>query len=137
MIIAESLHFEQKSMVRRLMISVPLFAASLLLLIWQMNDKDGFNVLWQYFGWSNQALSVFTLWMITVYLARNHKPYIITLIPAVFMTVVCTTFLVASPKAINHPELTAWVGIAVAAISLIWFGMWLKRARTMERLLHE
>ena len=129
LIIAEALHFEQKSMVRRLTISVPLFVASLLLLIWQMENPDGFNVLWQYFGWSNQALSVFTLWMITVYLARNHKAYLITLIPAVFMTVVCTTFLVASPQAIGHSEFTPWVVLVVILIAVIWFAAWLKKER--------
>ena len=127
LIIAEWLHFEQKSMVRRLTISIPLFVASLLLLIWQMENPDGFNVLWQYFGWSNQALSVFTLWMITVYLARNHKAYIITLIPAVFMTVVCTSFLVASPQAFGRAELTPWVALAVIAVAVIWFAAWLKK----------
>ena len=132
LIIAEALHFEQKSMIRRLMVSVPLFVASLLLLIWQMENPDGFNVLWQYFGWSNQALSVFTLWMITVYLARNHKAYIITLIPAVFMTVVCTTFLVASPQAIGHAELTPWCVLAVIAVSVVWFAWWLKKQPRKE-----
>ncbi len=135
LIIAESLHFEQKSMVRRLMISIPLFVASLLLLIWQMENPNGFNVLWQYFGWSNQALSVFTLWMITVYLARNHKAYFLTLIPAVFMTVVCTTFLTASPIALGHTALTPWMAIAVAALSLLWFALWLRRDRAKSRLL--
>ena len=135
LIIAESLHFEQKSMVRRLMISIPLFVASLLLLIWQMENPNGFNVLWQYFGWSNQALSVFTLWMITVYLARNHKAYFLTLIPAVFMTVVCTTFLTASPIALGHTALTPWIAIAVAALSLLWFALWLRRDRAKSRLL--
>ena len=124
LIIAEALHFEQKSMMRRLMISVPLFVASLLLLIWQFKNPDGFNVLWQYFGWFNQALSVFTLWMITVFLARNHKPYIITLIPAVFMTVVCSTFLVASSQALGQPQLTTWVAIAVAIVAIAWFALW-------------
>ena len=122
-------------MVRRLMISIPLFVASLLLLIWQMENPNGFNVLWQYFGWSNQALSVFTLWMITVYLARNHKAYFLTLIPAVFMTVVCTTFLTASPIALGHTALTPWIAIAVAALSLLWFALWLRRYRAKSRLL--
>jgi len=135
LIIAEVLHFEQKSMVRRLMISVPLFVASLLLLIWQMENRDGFNVLWQYFGWSNQALSVFTLWMITVYLARNHKAYIITLIPAVFMTVVCTTFMVASPDALGQKALTPWVALAATAVALVWFALWLRQERAKSRLL--
>ena len=134
LIIAEWLHFEQKSMARRLMISVPLFVASLLLLIWQMENPDGFNVLWQYFGWSNQALSVFTLWMITVYLAREHKAYIITLIPAVFMTVVCTSFMVASPQALGQAEATPWVAIVVAVIALVWFALWLKKDRAAARL---
>ncbi len=129
LIIAEWLNFEQKSMARRLMISVPLFIASLLLLIWQMENPDGFNVLWQYFGWLNQALSVFTLWMITVYLARNHKPYIITLIPAIMMTVVCTTFLVASPQALGYQELTPWAALAVIAIAVVWFAAWLRKDR--------
>ena len=134
LIIAESLHFEQKSMVRRLMISVPLFVASLLLLIWQMENPDGFNVLWQYFGWSNQALSVFTLWMITVYLARERKAYIITLIPAIFMTVVCTSFLVASPQALGRADLTSWVALAVIAISVVWFALWLRKDRSTAPL---
>jgi carbon starvation protein CstA len=134
LIIAEWLHFEQKSMARRLIISVPLFIASLLLLIWQMSNPNGFNVLWQYFGWFNQALSVFTLWMITVYLARNGKPYIITLIPALLMTVVCTTFLVASPQAIGHDELTPWVVLAVIVVAVVWFAAWLKKDRNARRL---
>ena len=132
LIIAEWLHFEQKSMVRRLTISVPLFVASLLLLIWQMENPDGFNVLWQYFGWSNQALSVFTLWMITVYLARNRKAYIITLIPAIFMTVVCTSFLVASPQAFGQADLTPWAALAVIIVAVIWFAVWLKKDRATD-----
>ena len=134
LIIAEWLNFEQKSMAHRLSISVPLFVASLLLLIWQMENPDGFNVLWQYFGWSNQALSVFTLWMITVYLAREGKPYIITLIPALFMTVVCTSFLVASPQAIGHEELTPVVALVVIVIAVVWFAAWLKKDRTTHPL---
>ena len=133
LIIAEWLHFEQKSMVRRLTISVPLFVASLLLLIWQIENPDGFNVLWQYFGWSNQALSVFTLWMITVYLARNHKPYIITLIPALFMTVVCTSFLVASPETLNRPELTPWVAGVAMVIAIAWFLGWHRKDKKLSR----
>ena len=134
LIIAEALHFEQKSMARRLMISVPLFVVSLLLLIWQMENPDGFNVLWQYFGWFNQALSVFTLWMITVYLAHERKPYIITLIPAIFMTVVCTTFLVASPQAMGREELTSWVALAVIVVSVVWFAVWLRKDRSSHPL---
>ena len=121
-------------MVRRLMISIPLFVASLLLLIWQMENPDGFNVLWQYFGWSNQALSVFTLWMITVFLARNRKAYIITLIPAIFMTVVCTSFLVVSPQAFGQADLAPWSVLIVIAVAVIWFAVWLKKDRERNKI---
>jgi carbon starvation protein CstA len=121
-------------MVRRLMISIPLFVASLLLLIWQMENPDGFNVLWQYFGWSNQALSVFTLWMITVFLARNRKAYIITLIPAIFMTVVCTSFLVVSPQAFGKADLAPWSVLTVIAVAVIWFAVWLKKDREKNKI---
>jgi carbon starvation protein CstA len=130
LIIAEWLHFEQKSMLRRLIISVPLFVASLLLIIWQMKNPDGFNVLWQYFGWFNQNLSVFTLWMITVYLARYHKKaYIITLVPAVFMTVVCTTFIIASPQVLGRHDLTGVTVVTVTVVAVAWFFLWLRRER--------
>ena len=93
LIIAEFLKFDQKPIVKRLMIAVPMFAAVLLLLIWQLASPAGFQVLWQYFGWSNQTLSVFTLWTITVFLYKYKKCYWITLIPAIFMTVVSLTFI--------------------------------------------
>ncbi len=93
LIIAEFLKFDQKPIVKRLMIAVPMFSAVLLLLIWQLASPAGFQVLWQYFGWSNQTLSVFTLWTITVFLYKYKKCYWITLIPAIFMTVVSLTFI--------------------------------------------
>jgi len=127
LIIAESLHIKQSSVSSRLMVAVPLFLCSLALLVWQIKNPDGFNVLWQYFGWSNQALSVFTLWMITVYLARNGKPYIITLIPAVFMTVVAVTFLVVSPQALGIKGVTAWVALAVVVLAVVWFAVWYRK----------
>ena len=94
LIIADFLKFDQKSITKRLTIAVPMFAAVLLLLIWQLANRDGFNILWQYFGWSNQTLSVFTLWTITIFLHKQKKCYWVTLIPAIFMTAVSVTFII-------------------------------------------
>jgi carbon starvation protein CstA len=93
LIIAEFTHLDQKPIIKRLAIAIPIFAAVLLLLIWQLTNPNGFNVLWQYFGWNNQTLSVFTLWTATIFLYKYKKCYWITLIPAIFMTVVCTSFI--------------------------------------------
>ncbi len=133
LIIAEAFRVPQQKIRHRFLISIPIFAATLGLLLWQVGNPEGFNVIWQYFGWSNQTLSVFTLWMLTVYLTLKHKPYVITLVPAVFMTSVCTTYLVVSPEALNLP---AGIGYATAAcaaaVSLLFFHIWKKDVRERE-----
>ena len=93
LIIADFFKFDQKPIVKRLMIAVPMFTAVLVLLIWQLANPNGFNVLWNYFGWSNQTLSVFTLWAITIYLIKQKKCFWVTLIPAIFMTAVSLSFI--------------------------------------------
>ena len=109
--------------------------ASVLLLVWQMENPDGFNTIWQYFGWGNQTLSVFTLWTITVYLVRHKKPYLISLIPALFMTAVCSTFIFVSPNALG-PVLPTTVGYVLGGIcfviAVVWFSMWHKNYTSKE-----
>ena len=56
---------EQKSMRRRLYICIPMFLVAISLLLYSLRDKDGFDMIWRYFAWANQTLSVFTLWAIT------------------------------------------------------------------------
>lgn len=125
LIIAEFIGLDQHSMHRRLYICLPMFACGVLLLVWQMENPDGFNIIWQYFGWANQTLSVFTLWTLTVYLVQSKKPFFFTLIPALFMTVVCSTFLLVSKQAFGLPEGVSYIGsIVVLLIALIWFFTW-------------
>ena len=126
LIIAEAFHIEQRPIPKRLLVSLPLFGASLALLIWQVEDANGFNTIWQYAGWSNQALAVFMLWAITVYLVRQKKNYWITLIPALFMTCVCTTFLFISKLAFHLPEGIAYIAGGVClVIAAVWFCAWM------------
>lgn len=128
LIIADFLKFSQRPIINRLLVAAPLFAAAGFLLWFNIADKDGFNIIWRYFGWSNQTLAVFTLWTATVYLAREHKPYIITLIPALFMTVVCTSFACYSDTMLNLGLTTSYcVGAFVFVVTTIWFFCWLKK----------
>jgi carbon starvation protein CstA len=128
LIIADFLNLEQRSIRKRLYICLPLFAAVFALLMWQMNDASGFEKLWGWFGWSNQTLSVFTLWTLTVYLAIEKKPYVITLVPALFMTWVCTTFLVFSPNSLGlNLYLSYGIGFAAVLVAIIWFSVWHRR----------
>ena len=128
LIIAEFIHLEQRSIRRRLYICIPMFAAAVLLLLWQIENPDGFNVIWQYFGWANQTLSVFTLWTITVYLVQQKKPYFITLIPALFMTVVCGSFLFLSKQALGLDDKIGYtMAIIIFIIAVTWFTVWYKK----------
>lgn len=128
LIIADFLKFSQRSIINRLLVAAPLFVAAGFLLWFNITDANGFNIIWRYFGWSNQTLAVFTLWTATVYLAREHKPYIITLIPALFMTVVCTSFACYSDTMLNLGLTTSYgVGAFVLLVTTIWFFRWLKK----------
>ena len=95
LIIADALHFEQKPIKNRLAISIPIFIIVALLLWFNMANQKGFDNIWGYFGWANQTLAVFSLWAVTVYLKRAKKGYywLITCLPAIFMTVVSITYL--------------------------------------------
>ena len=125
LIIAEFLHLEQRTIRRRIYVCVPLFAATLALLWFNIADNDGFNVIWSYFGWANQTLAVFTLWTLTVYLAVTGRAYVVTLVPAVFMTSVCTSFLLVSNNALALPPVVGYItALAVAVVSLGLFAWW-------------
>ena len=125
LIIADFLRMEQKSIKKRLIICIPLFVITAATLLYSLTNADGFKIIWRYFAWSNQTLSVFTLWAITVYLVREKKPYIITLIPALFMTCVSVTYICIAPEGFQLPHALSYAigGTAIAA-TLTWFVVW-------------
>jgi carbon starvation protein CstA len=92
--------------------------------------------LWRYFAWCNQTLSVFTLWAVTVYLARARKNYWITLIPALFMTSVCSTYICIAPEGFSLPaEIAYGIGIASTLTGAIWFILWYRKQHfTYEKI---
>ncbi len=92
LIVADFLNYKQGPIINRLFISIPLFAVGYGLTL------IDFAVIWRYFAWSNQTLAMIVLWAITVYLAREKKFYWITLIPALFMTVVISSYLLFAPE---------------------------------------
>ena len=130
LIIADFLHLDQKPMRKRLYIAIPLFAVSALLLWYNIADENGFNTIWRYFGWSNQTLSVFMFWTATVYLVRKKGGlyYLITLIPGLFMTSVCTTFILVDKIGLGLPApAIPWIALGTFAISAILFYLWKSR----------
>ncbi len=110
LIIADYFGLDQKKIRNRLLVTVPICALCFAVMMMP------YEVLWRYFAWSNQVLATFTLWTLTVYLARASKPYVITLLPALFMTSVTATYILFAPEGL--PLLLGALGLP--AIPYLW-----------------
>lgn len=112
LIAADFMNIKQQHISKRLMVSIPLFLCCFAIMLMP------YDALWRYFAWCNQVLSVFTLWTLTVWLAKMGKPYIVTLAPAVFMTIVTTSYIIFAPEGFGV-VLQQWLGLPAAyAISI-------------------
>lgn len=126
LIVADFLHLPQKPIRNRLIISIPLFILASFLLWYNIADEDGFNVIWRYFGWANQTLAVFMLWTATAYLVkyRGGMSFMLTLLPAAFMTAVCVIYLCVAKIGLNLPVTWNWyIGISTFVLSLAVFSI--------------
>ena len=122
LIVADFLRVSQKTFVRRLMLCLPLFAVSVGLLFLD------FDILWRYFAWTNQTLACITLWASTVWLCRRGSNYIMTLVPAVFMTCVCTSYILVAKEGFQL-DLTIGLiaGVVAAVAASVGFFVWKKK----------
>lgn len=113
LIVADMLKIDQSKLLKRLYVSAPLFVIAIILL------NVDFDILWRYFAWINQTLSVFTLWAITVWLTKARKLYVISLVPAVWMTLICSTYIFIAPEGFHLPHWIAYtLGGAVTFVAL-------------------
>ena len=129
LIIADFLHYDQKPINNRLMIAVPMFAVTAIILVYSLADAKGFDMIWRYFAWANQVLATVTLWAITIYLAKNKGKlwYLITLIPGLFMTMVTGSFLFVAEKEGLGTLLPRPVGYGIgAAITVLCLAMFVR-----------
>ena len=125
LIAADFLKMPQKRLKHRLILTIPIFTLTILLIYWSSSDSGGFDVIWRYFAWFNQTLSVFTLWAITIYLTQINKQYLVTLIPAIFMTYVTVSYLFIAPECLNLGSNIAYLsGGIFTVITLIMFINW-------------
>ncbi len=93
--IADMLKIPQKKISSRLLIVVPVFALAFVLTFVM---KDEFARIWKFVGISNQALAAITCWTIAMYLGLRGKNHLMMSLPALFLTAVCITYLLAAPN---------------------------------------
>lgn len=120
MIVADFLKLDQTKSRNRLVISIPLFIVVFIVLLYNVADADGFNTIWRYFGWANQTLSIFTFWALSIFLVGHRKgvAYLITEIPAMFMTAVCTAYICNAKIGFGLSVLASTIIGAVLAFAL-------------------
>ncbi|MDR1972080.1 MAG: carbon starvation protein A [Treponema sp.] len=120
--IADIRKFDQKPIKNRFVIALPLFTAGFALVLFAIASTANFNMIWRYFAWSNQTLAAIALWAASAYLAKTGKCYWITLLPAAFMTVVVTSYIIAAPEGFRAPYRVGIIaGLAVALTLLFLF----------------
>ncbi|WP_017797392.1 carbon starvation protein A [Oceanobacillus kimchii] len=86
-IIADYLNINQKKAADRLMIAIPLFGIAYFL------TTIDFNLLWRYFSWANQATAMLALWIATMYLYVKGKNFVVSMVPAIFMTYMVLVYI--------------------------------------------
>ena len=117
LIVADMLKMPQQKIKNRLIICLPLFVVAAGILWYSLADKQGFDIIWRYFAWSNQSLSVFTLWAMTVYLYNNKRKYtLVALIPAILMTMVTVLYILIAPEGFTLPYN---IGLAIATLCVL------------------
>lgn len=115
LIFADILKLPQYHLLNRLLLALPLFLAGYLLTL------VDFSVIWRYFAFSNQLLATIVLWAAAVYMSRQGRGVWMVLIPALFMTSVCTTYILMAPEGLHLPSTHAYPAgalIAVAALGI-------------------
>ncbi len=129
LIVADMFNIEQKSLMKRLLVSVPIFVISYLIM------NVDFMVIWQYFSWFNQILAMMTLWAITVYLAREGKFYFITLLPALLITMAVFAYIFFQPIGLNMGyDISVMIAAGCTAVLLGVFACFVVRAKKDKSL---
>ncbi len=117
LIIAEAIKVDQSKKTNRLGVSLVIFAVVAAILVFAKLNAGGFNVLWRYFAWANQTIAVFAFAMITVYMMRNKRPFIMALIPGMFYMFIISSFILNAAIGFNLPWTASYIiaGILTAA----------------------
>lgn len=118
LIIADIFHLEQRTIPKRLLISLPLFAIGVCITF------VDFDVVWRYFAWTNQALATVVLWTIVCYLYQRRANIWVALLPAIFMTYVCSSFVFISGQFFGMTNRLLAYALGAAATVAVAMVMW-------------
>ena len=116
LMVAEQINFDQSTAKHRVLLSLVLFIPAVLILFFAKSNAQGFQILWRYFGFTNQLVAVFALALISVYLKMHKKNYFITMIPGMFYAFIVVSYITSADFGLHLPMNVAYVlGVIGAA----------------------
>lgn len=116
LMVAEQINFDQSTAKHRVLLSLVLFIPAVLILFFAKSNAQGFQILWRYFGFTNQLVAVFALALISVYLKMHGKNYFITMIPGMFYAFIVVSYITSADFGLHLPMNVAYVlGVVGAA----------------------
>jgi carbon starvation protein CstA len=114
--IADMLKIDQKPIVKRLWICLPIFVLAFICC------SMDFSRAWTFLGISNQILAAMVLWTGAAYLINKGKKHLMCSLPAAFLTYVCVSYLLVAPHQNAGLALPQEIGnIAGASVAFILF----------------
>lgn len=124
--IADFLKFDQKPIVKRLAICIPVFVVAFFFC------KVDFSTAWSYFGIANQIFAALVMWTGAAYLASGNRPHWMCSIPATFLTFICVSFIMISPLGFKLQPVVGYVaGIVVALAAFVFCIVKCARKKTL------
>lgn len=116
LVVADFTGVSQAKPASRLLIAVPMFVIGIVL------SQVNFDIIWRYFGWSNQTLATVVLWSAAAYVVRRGGIHWLISLPATFMTATVFTYICVAKEGLQLSyTVSASIGCVIAALSLILF----------------
>lgn len=119
--IADALNLEQKNILKRLVIVIPIVICVLAILIWAKTNANSFSLIWRYFTFFNQLIAIPTLCCGAIFLARAKKNYFVALIPALFYVFITMSFIFSEKIGFNLPLKNAEIIGFVLTLSVFMY----------------
>ncbi len=126
LIASEFMGVRSNGILVRLGVSLPFFAVAVGLMF------VDFGLLWRYFGWFNQTLATIMLWTAAVWLMRKGKFYWVAFLPALFMTVVCSSYILVADEGFSLP-LPWGIGVGICLALCLGVAFIALRGKAAER----
>lgn len=119
--LADVFKTKQNTILSRLKIVVPITLVLLGILFWAKMNSDSFSLIWRYFNFVNQLISIPTFLIATIFLYENKKNFYITLLPGLFFIFITSSFIFNAKIGLNLPYwLSEALGVMVTIISLLF-----------------